>query len=143
MNQVEVFKKLYSPQRQQSGGSGEGLQYYRSTYRRQRGEGLGSIFGSLARRIIPFVKSHIVPLAKKYILPHAHKGVTDLVSDVFEGKNVKQSVKERGRQVFKDISSPGNHQSGGGRKRKLSQKVGSCKKQKLPCTKISTILDST
>ena len=127
-NSPEYFAALYSP-KVQYGGAVLEPQFYRSSYSRQRGEGLGSIFGALARRLMPFVRNHILPAAQKYIIPAAKQGITNLVSDVIEGKNVKSSVVDRGRQVFNDIGKSITSQTGSGRKRKCCSSKKPVKRQ--------------
>jgi len=86
--------------------------FYRAAVRRQKGYGLGGIFGTIAR--------HVLPFAKKYILPHAKKAVSDIAVDVFQNNRpIKESVKHRSFGALKSI---GKHvltgQSGQGRRRK-------------------------
>ena len=77
--------------------------------RRQRGAGIGGIFGTPARRLLPF--------AKKYILPHALEAVKNVASDLSEGKNLKQNgigaLKSAGNQIL--------NQSGSGFRRKKTK----------------------
>lgn len=124
---VNAMIRLYTPQ--VGSGHDDGLTFYRSNYRRQRGAGLGSIFGSLARRLIPFAKNFLLPAAQKYILPHATEAAKSIADDIFSGKNVKQSLKEHGKTAIKGIGNQLLSQSGSGRKRKRSiSKISSHKK---------------
>ena len=60
----------------------------------QRGYGLGSIFGCLAKSIIPLIK-----LGSKAISKQVLKGGLDFTSDVLEGKDVKQAATDRARSA--------------------------------------------
>ena len=81
--------------------------------RRQRGAGIGGIFGTLARRLLPF--------AKKYILPHALEAVKNVASDLSEGKNFKQSLKQNGIGALKSAGNQILNQSGSGFRRKKTK----------------------
>jgi hypothetical protein len=113
---VNAMIRLYTPQ--VGSGHDDGLTFYRSNYRRQRGAGLGSIFGSIARRLIPFARNFLLPAAEKYVLPHAKEAVKNIAGDILSGKNVKQSFKEHGKTAIKGIGNKILSQSGSGRKRK-------------------------
>ncbi len=133
-----TLMRLYNPQ--VGSGHDDGLTFYRSNYRRQRGAGLGSIFGSIARRLIPFARNFLLPAAKKYVLPHATEAVKNIADDIFSGKNVKQSLKEHGKTAIKGIGSNILSQSGSGRKRKRStsnhrSQSGSGRKRKRSTSK--------
>ena len=58
----------------------------------QRGYGLGSIFTSLAKSIMPLVKSGAKAIGKQ-----ALKGGLGFASDVLAGKNAKQAAVDRAR----------------------------------------------
>lgn len=113
---INAMIRLYTPQ--VGSGHDDGLTFYRSNYRRQRGSGLGSIFGSIARRLIPFARNFLLPAAQKYVLPHAKQAVKNIADDILSGKNVKQSLKEHGKTAIKGIGDKILSQSGSGRKRK-------------------------
>lgn len=126
--------RLYTPQ--VGKGHDDGLTFYRSSYRRQRGAGLGSIFGSIARRLIPFAKNFLLPAAQKYILPHATEAAKNIADDIFAGKNVKQTLKQHGKTAIKGIGDQFLGQSGSGRKRKrTTSKRRSVKKPKFSSSK--------
>ena len=57
------FFRIYCPQRGGSVGS-DGAVYFKANQIRQRGHGIGGIFGSLIRRFLPFLSKHVVPFAK-------------------------------------------------------------------------------
>ena len=125
---------MHSPQY----GRGDNLLYYKSNYRRQRGGGLGSILGAIARKLIPFSKQVLWPAAKKYILPHAQTAAIDFAGDVMEGRNIRESFKEHGKKAIKASVEQFKDQSGSGsqRKRKRSQTLK--KKKKRQCTLLSS-----
>lgn len=117
MNQVEIndLVRLYHPQ--VGRGMDDGLMFYKSNYKRQRGSGLGGILGTLARKLIPIAKNILWPAAKKYVLPHAASAARHVAGDVFSGRNIKESVKEHGSHALKGIGEGILTQSGSGRKR--------------------------
>lgn len=117
---VNDFMRLYNPQTGR--GAGDGLVFYKSSYKRQRGAGLGAVFGAIARRLIPIAKNILWPAAKKYVLPHASLAAKQLASDVLSGRNVKESIKHRGQDALKEIGDSIVAQSGSGRKRKRKSK---------------------
>ena len=81
--------------------------------RRQRGAGIGGIFGTLARRLLPF--------AKKYILPHALEAVKNVATDLSDGKNFKQSLKQNTVGALKSAGNQIFNQSGSGIRRRKSK----------------------
>ncbi len=117
---VKDFIRLYSPQTGR--GADDGLVFYKSSYKRQRGSGLGGVLGAIARRLIPIAKNILWPAAKKYVLPHASAAAKQLAGDVLSGRNVKESIKHRGRDALKGIGDTIVTQSGSGRKRKRKSK---------------------
>ena len=73
---------------------------------RQRGRGLGNIFGIFSRYALPFLKKAAVPFIKKQVKrigPHAVKAGVGALSDIASRKRtVKQAVRSRGRQFIAD-----------------------------------------
>lgn len=126
---VNQLVKLYTPQ--VGRGLDNGLVFYKSSYKRQRGAGLGSILGSLARHLIPLAKNILWPATKKYVLPHAASAAKQVASDVLSGRNVKESIKDHGKQALKGIGEQIINQSGSGRKRRRIKS----RKRKLPQVK--------
>lgn len=129
---VNELARLYNPQTGR--GLDSGLSFYKSSYKRQRGAGLGAVLGSIARKLIPIAKNILWPAAKKYVLPHASIAAKQLASDVFSGRNVKESLKHRGSDALKGIGDSILTQSGSGRKRKRSiskKRKSTHKRQKL------------
>jgi hypothetical protein len=98
----------------------------------QRGYGIGGIFKSLARYAIPLFKQGAKVAGKR-----ALQAATEVGQDVFQGKNVRQSVKTHRGKVVKDFVEQGARtllrQTGHGSKRRRSQRsnLSSVKKQKL------------
>lgn len=102
--------------------------------RRQRGAGIGGIFGTLARKLLPF--------AKKYILPNALDAVKNIATDLSDGKNFRDSLKENafaalkstGDQIFNQSGSGMRGRKTGGRTAgkvvKKSSKSNNCKGRK-------------
>ena len=106
-----LFDQYYS--RQQRGG-GE-FPVYVGRYR-QRGHGLGNIFGSLFRRVLPFLKS---------FAPIALRAGANIVEDVSKGKSWKDATFARVPETISSVAFGKANQSGSGahRRRKRTAKV--------------------
>jgi hypothetical protein len=96
--------------------------FYRSNFRRQKGYGLGGIFGTLAR--------YAVPVAK-FLWPHAKQAFQDIAADVVHQKvPLRQAVKARGigalKAIGKNIISG---QTGSGSRRSTSKPKTIAKKK--------------
>jgi hypothetical protein len=96
-------------------------QFYFAGSRRQRGAGLGGIFGTIARAIIPF--------AKKYILPNAINAVQNIAADVTNGRNLKDAIKINSVSALKTMGRQYLSQTGSG-KRARKRSAGKTKTQK-------------
>lgn len=85
--------------------------FYRANLRRQKGYGLGGIFGTLARYVLPFFKQHV--------LPHAKRAIRDIAVDIVDEKvPLKEAVKHRATKALKSMgSSVLQNQTGSGRRR--------------------------
>lgn len=84
----------------------------------QRGAGLGSIFRTLFRAILPVAKS-----AGKAIGKRALKAGAELASDLVAGKNLKESATRRGKEATSELlQRAANKMKGGRRKRKRGTK---------------------
>ncbi len=74
--------------------------------RHQRGHGLGSLFGSLLRSVMPLVKRGAVALGKRALSTGAH-----IADDVLSGQNIRTAAKRRvttaGRDMMSDLLTPG------------------------------------
>ena len=105
----------------------------------QRGHGIGSLFGSLARSALPFFKS-----AAGYVGRNLLSTGANVIGDVLQGRNVGEAFKERftetGRDVLSDVGSRLQQQSGRGRKRKACSKKKK-KKKGTKKRKVETIFD--
>lgn len=104
---------------------GNGLAVFRGATV-QRGHGIGGFFSSLLKGALPMIKAGAKTLGKQLL-----KTGMDITSDVIEGKNFKDSAKDRfsesGQQMVKRISSMmGN----GKRKRKTSCQITSNKRRR-------------
>jgi hypothetical protein len=100
---------------------------YEPKYRRQRGYGIGSIFASIGRWLLPF--------AKKYVLPSAVEMAKNVASDVMNSggnlkESLKDSLKERGIQALKNTASNIMTQSGSGRRRRRTRSRSSGTKKR-------------
>jgi hypothetical protein len=115
------FLRLYNPV--QSGGQ----PFFQANLRRQRGNGIGGIFGSIGR--------FLLPLVKKYILPRAATAARNVAKDVFAGQNVGQSLRTHGlgglqsagREFISDLAQGNLPQSGSGRGRKRPAARDNCR----------------
>lgn len=136
--QVNELIRLYTRQ-QRGGGLDDNLLYYTSSYKRQRGAGLGSILGSLAKRLMPFAKQILWPAAKKYVLPHAKSAALALTDDILEGKNVGQSLKQRGVEAIKGATQQLRDQSGTGKRKKRTRAKPYKRKTKKKLNKTITL----
>ena len=94
--------------------SGRGImpdgRMYFAGVRRMRGAGIGGIFGSIARRLLPF--------AQKWLLPHALTAAKDIVNDISEGRKIGESLKENASKAFKNAGKSYFNQSGSGMARR-------------------------
>jgi hypothetical protein len=106
--------------------------------RYQRGNGLGNLFKRFFRWIIPIVKEHAVPVLKdvgKKVGESVLTGTTNFAKDALEGKDIKDSAKNRFEQTTQDLKSKfslkgkgiNNHK----RKKKLIKSISRTKKRKL------------
>ena len=123
---------VYAPTTQ----SGNGFDAYVSSYKRQKGYGIGGIFGTIARRLIPLFRDKILP----FVLPFAKKMGQNVAMDVIEGRqNFSDSLKTHGVEALKDMGRSAIGQSGSGKKRKAkSPPRSSLKKLKKTAFKAST-----
>ena len=77
---------------------------YFSGSQRQLGYGLGNIFASLGRSVLPLVKRGAKSIGKEVL-----KSGTNFVSDILEGKNLKQAAlnrtKETGSNLLRKVTT--------------------------------------
>jgi hypothetical protein len=102
-------------------GSGKMPVYYGARY--QKGMGLGSMFKSFFRWIVPIFKTHAVPVLKegaKVIGNEASKTAANIANDAIEEKDIKTSIKQRAHDVIENLSdkSQATIQSGNGYKKR-------------------------
>ena len=108
---------------------GHGLKAFRGPTM-QKGYGLGGLFKGLARSFAPVLKKGLINVGKK-----ALKTGVDVLSDVAEGKNLKQSVKQRTKQTFLNAINSSNSNQRVSRKR-AAVKKGSLKNKAKKSRKI-------
>lgn len=84
-----VFEEYYTQQ------AGNGLSYYRGVPL-QKGAGLGGVFKSFYRMILPLFKSGAKAVGKQ-----ALRSGIDIANDVLQGKEIKTSAKERAKEASK------------------------------------------
>ena len=77
------------------GEIGRGLPVF--TGYRQRGAGLGSIFGLIGRYVLPIIKEHI--------FPHAKTALINTVQDVMKGTPLKQAVLRQGGDMIQKVAT--------------------------------------
>ncbi len=93
--------------------AGSGLPFYAGA-RMQRGHGLGSILSGLFRAAIPLIKKTAVPALKTVARKTAVGGIralkkkaletgVRLASDAMRGRNMKQAVTSRLKQMGEDL----------------------------------------
>jgi hypothetical protein len=94
----------------QNGGGFNGIPY-------QRGAGLGSLFRSLFRTILPIAQS-----AGKAVGRRAIKAGAELASDLVAGESVEHAFKARSKQAVGDLLESAAKKMRGGRKRRSTQR---------------------
>ena len=95
------------------GGSLDDIDVFRVSKPSLRGSGFLDIFSSIGKFVLPAVKKYLAPVATEF----AH-GVID---DLSEGRNIKNSMKTRGKTGLKKIRSRILHGKG---KSKILKKKG-------------------
>lgn len=113
------FDILFQDRTRIVGGSLSDIQTFKSPIYYQRGSGIFSVLGSIARRSLPFLR--------KYILPAAGELIYGLSNDVSERKNIKDSIKRRSMEAIKKI---GTRVYKGGRARRNRKPVKKIRKKK-------------
>jgi hypothetical protein len=125
------FFNLYHPNQRGGSMSSDGRVFFRSNMGRQRGSGIGGIFGALARKLLPIAREYVIPFIAKHVFPQVKAFASNVVSDVSSNRNLMESVKEHGLKGLKDTAHQTIDQIGKGRKRKTPAKQRNAKKQKL------------
>lgn len=144
------YKEYYENQ------AGSGFPVFRG-YANQRGYGLGGMFKTFFKYIMPMFKTHALPALKKgaeIIGAEAVKTAANIANDAISGKNVKDAAKEHLNEAVNTLSTRAqqNLQRGSGvrRKRKLnindftlkSMPRNIFKNRKIPARRIRDIFDS-
>ena len=97
--------------------------------RYQQGYGLGNIFSSLAKSVVPLMKSGAKAIGKQVL----QSGV-GFASDVMSGKNVRQAAVDRAKAAGKQLVNQARSKVLGelrqSRKRKRSQRVQKAKRKR-------------
>jgi len=113
----EDFYDIYAPQK------GGFFKVYRASYGRQKGSGLGGIFGTIARKLLPFLSEKVLPFAKKHILPFAASAAKNVAMDIVHGRDdLKHSLAHNSGDAIKRIVTSSLGQSGSGPPRKRARK---------------------
>ena len=105
-------------------------------YPYQRGHGLGNIFKSLLRLVLPVAKS----AAGKAIGREALVTGTNIASDILSGQNVKTAVSTRSRQGAKRLvrKAKTKLQQGKGKRRRTTKKRKTAKRKTIKGRKRKT-----
>jgi len=111
-----LFDQYYARQQR---GSGE-FPVYVGRYR-QRGHGLGEIFGNIFRRIMPFLKS---------FAPVALRTGANIVEDVSRGKSWKSAAMDRVPETISRVAFGNHNQSGSGIRRRRKRPAKRSKRVK-------------
>ena len=112
-----LYEKYYADQ------VGGGAMPYFSGSRYQRGYGLGNIFGSIAKSVLPLLKSGAKTVGKQLL--HLEIG---FASDLLEGKNAKDAALSRAKRAGSKLlqtakrKATGNPQPAKRRKTKVQKK---------------------
>lgn len=106
-----------------------GLQGY-SGSKIQRGHGIGSMFKSLARWIIPIIKNYAEPVVHNVIkagVSEISSGLSKFNNDInVEKKDIKESASNRLNETVQNIKN--KIQKGSGKRKKPTKRI--CKKFK-------------
>ena len=114
---------------------GHGMPYFAGA-RVQQGYGLGNLFSSIAKRVLPLVKKSAKTLGKQVL----QSGV-EFASDVLHGKNAKQAAIDQARAAGSNLLQAAQQKIG---KRKAApRKVQKKKVQKKKVQKYKNTRDIT
>ena len=86
------------------GGGLNDINIFRTQKRYLRGNGLLSTFANLGKLLLPAIR--------RFVLPAVGSFTSGVVKDVSAGKIFKESVKHRGKKIFKKLV-PKYYQAGG------------------------------
>ena len=122
------YKQYYENQ------AGSGAYPVFTGYANQRGHGLGGIFKSFYRFILPIFKTHALPLLKKggeTLGTEAIKAASNIATDALKGKNVETSASENIQEAIKNLSEKVSQRGDGKYKRKRIKKINQTKVRRL------------
>lgn len=109
------FEEYYSNQ------GGNGLPYYKGISL-QRGSGLGGIFKSMYRMVLPLFKSGARALGKQ-----ALKSGIDIANDYVQGKDLKTASEQRAREAAKILTDKASTKVktmiGGNKRKRVKKKL--------------------
>lgn len=99
---------------------------------RQRGYGLGGMFKSMFRYILPLFKSHALPVIRRgaeAIGTEAVRAASNIATDAIKGEDIKQSFQHHANSAIENLSTQAKNrlQSGSGRKRLYRKRENSIK----------------
>ncbi|GBN09059.1 hypothetical protein AVEN_126253-1 [Araneus ventricosus] len=119
------FEEYYTQQ------AGNGLSYYKGVSL-QKGSGLGGIFKSFYRMILPIFKSGAKAVGKQ-----ALKSGIDIANDLMQGKEMKASAKQRAKEAAKILTEKAADKAktmvGGNKRKRHSKKRVISKKYRKLC----------
>ena len=130
------YKNYYENQ----AGSGVGTVFHGSRY--QKGHGLGNIFRSFIKWVVPIFKTHAVPLIKRgaqTLGSEAIRTATNVANDTLNGKTFEESAKERVRESISNLSEKALSaiQSGSGKRKRKRNKKSKTTKTTFICKTLS------
>lgn len=103
----DLYRQYYSNQQ-----SGSGMPVYRGVLS-QRGYGIGSFLKSMFMKALPFLQRTAAA---------ALRTGAQVFDDVREGKQVKESLKQRVPETIKDVGVSMLNQSGSGQRKRRSRR---------------------
>lgn len=92
---------------------------FRGSYS-QRGYGLGNVFRQLISWAIPLLKEHALPLVRDVGREVIHN-VAGIATDVIDGRNIKESAKEKIKTSLQKLQKGNGIQKR--KRRKISKKI--------------------
>jgi hypothetical protein len=138
------FKTYYLDQ------AGGNYSYFKGAAR-QRGYGLGGMFKSMFKYLIPLFRTHALPVIKKgaeIVGTEAVKAASNIATDTIKGRNIRDAFQEHSTSAIDNLSNQAQAklQSGSGRKRKRSsfksnRKVKQTKTVRFKTPKIRRLAD--
>ncbi len=92
---------------------------------RQRGYGIGGVFKSMFKYLIPLFRTHALPTIKKgaeIVGNEAIRAVGNIATDAIKGQNLKDSIQQHASNAVENLTNQvqAKFQSGSGKKRKYS-----------------------